>query len=76
MINHEYGFEDDDVDVGTLEKANALMELMPKNLGLPCCKFRDFINLFTPRNFKIINMEEQIEMGLTGLIRLSLNRFR
>jgi methionine-gamma-lyase len=65
------------LDVGTLEKANALMELMQrKKLGIPCCELRLLQNLFSAPGTSTsseIPMEEQIEMGLTdGLIRFSI----
>jgi methionine-gamma-lyase len=78
MINHEYGFGGMmTLDVGTLEKANALMELMQeKNLGYLAVSLGFYKTLFSAPGTSTsseIPMEEQIEMGLTdGLIRFSI----
>ena len=78
MINHEYGFGGMmTLDVGTLEKANALMELMQeKNLGYLAVSLGFYKTLFSAPGTSTsseIPMEEQIEMGLSdGLIRFSI----
>ena len=78
MINPEYGFGGMmTLDVGTLAKANALMELMQtKNLGYLAVSLGFYKTLFSAPGTSTsseIPMEEQIEMGLTdGLIRFSI----
>jgi methionine-gamma-lyase len=78
MINHEYGYGGMmTIDVGTLEKANALMELMQaKNLGYLAVSLGFYKTLFSAPGTSTsseIPMDEQIEMGLTdSLIRFSI----
>ncbi|KGO83455.1 cystathionine beta-lyase [Flavobacterium beibuense F44-8] len=78
MINPEYGFGGMmTVDVGSLDKANELMELMQhKNLGYLAVSLGFYKTLFSAPGTSTsseIPMEEQIEMGLTdGLIRFSI----
>jgi methionine-gamma-lyase len=78
MINPEYGFGGMlTIDVGSLEKANALMELMQhRNLGYLAVSLGFYKTLFSAPGSSTsseIPMEEQIEMGLTdGLIRFSI----
>jgi methionine-gamma-lyase len=78
MINPEYGFGGMmTLDVGTLEKANELMELMQqRNLGYLAVSLGFYKTLFSAPGTSTsseIPMEEQIEMGLTdGLIRFSI----
>lgn len=78
MINPEYGFGGMlTIDAGTLEKANALMELMQeRNLGYLAVSLGFYKTLFSAPGSSTsseIPMEEQIEMGLTdGLIRFSI----
>ena len=65
------------VDVGSLEKANALMELMQKeNLGYLAVSLGFYKTLFSAPGTSTsseIPLEEQQEMGLTdGLIRFSV----
>ena len=78
MIDPEYGFGGMmTLDVGTLEKANALMELMQeKNLGYLAVSLGFYKTLFSAPGTSTsseIPMQEQIEMGLTdGLIRFSI----
>ncbi|MFV8328218.1 aminotransferase class I/II-fold pyridoxal phosphate-dependent enzyme [Flavobacterium sp. ZS1P14] len=78
MINPEYGFGGMmTLDVGTLEKANELMELMQaKNLGYLAVSLGFYKTLFSAPGTSTsseIPMQEQIEMGLTdGLIRFSI----
>ena len=78
MINHEYGFGGMmTLDIGTLEKANALMELMQeKNLGYLAVSLGFYKTLFSAPGTSTsseIPLEEQKEMGLTdGLIRFSI----
>jgi methionine-gamma-lyase len=65
------------LDVGSLEKANELMELMQhKNLGYLAVSLGFYKTLFSAPGTSTsseIPMEEQIEMGLTdGLIRFSI----
>ena len=78
MINPEYGFGGMmTIDVGTLEKANELMELMQeRNLGYLAVSLGFYKTLFSaPRTSTSseIPLEEQKEMGLTdGLIRFSI----
>lgn len=78
MINHEYGFGGMmTVDVGTLDKANELMELMQeRNLGYLAVSLGFYKTLFSAPGTSTsseIPLEEQKEMGLTdGLIRFSI----
>lgn len=78
MINPEYGFGGMmTLDVGTLDKANELMELMQhRNLGYLAVSLGFYKTLFSAPGTSTsseIPMEEQIEMGLTdGLIRFSI----
>ncbi len=78
MINHEFGFGGMmTVDAGSLDKANALMELMQhKNLGYLAVSLGFYKTLFSAPGTSTsseIPMEEQKEMGLTdGLIRFSI----
>ena len=78
MINAEYGFGGMmTLDVGTLAKANALMELMQsKNLGYLAVSLGFYKTLFSAPGTSTsseIPINEQIEMGLTdGLIRFSI----
>ena len=78
MMNEEYGFGGMlTIDVGTLEKANALMELMQKkNLGYLAVSLGFYKTLFSAPGTSTsseIPEEEQKEMGLTGgLIRFSI----
>ena len=78
MINQEYGFGGMmTLDVGTLAKANALMELMQsKNLGYLAVSLGFYKTLFSAPGTSTsseIPLQEQIEMGLTdGLIRFSI----
>lgn len=78
MINPEYGFGGMmTLDVGTLAKANALMELMQaKNLGYLAVSLGFYKTLFSAPGTSTsseIPMEEQTAMGLTdGLIRFSI----
>lgn len=78
MINKEYGFGGMmTVDVGTLDKANALMELMQnRNLGYLAVSLGFYKTLFSAPGTSTsseIPLEEQKEMGLTdGLIRFSI----
>ena len=78
MINPEYGFGGMmTLDVGSIEKANTLMELMQsKNLGYLAVSLGFYKTLFSaPGSLTSseIPVEEQIEMGLTdGLIRFSI----
>ena len=78
MINPEYGFGGMmTLDVGTLAKANALMELMQsKNLGYLAVSLGFYKTLFSTPGTSTsseIPVDEQIEMGLTdGLIRFSI----
>lgn len=78
MINPEYGFGGMmTLDVGTLDKANALMELMQtKNLGYLAVSLGFYKTLFSAPGTSTsseIPMDEQKEMGLTdGLIRFSI----
>ena len=78
MINPEYGFGGMmTIDAGSLEKANALMELMQKrNLGYLAVSLGFYKTLFSAPGSSTsseIPMEEQKEMGLTdGLIRFSI----
>ena len=78
MINNEYGFGGMmTMDVGSLEKANELMELMQnKNLGYLAVSLGFYKTLFSAPGSSTsseIPLEEQKEMGLTdGLIRFSI----
>ena len=78
MINHEYGFGGMmTLDVGSLDKANELMELMQhRNLGYLAVSLGFYKTLFSAPGTSTsseIPLEEQIEMGLTdGLIRFSI----
>ncbi|HMI08059.1 MAG TPA: aminotransferase class I/II-fold pyridoxal phosphate-dependent enzyme [Flavobacterium sp.] len=78
MINPEYGFGGMmTVDVGSLDKANELMELMQqKNLGYLAVSLGFYKTLFSAPGTSTsseIPLEEQEEMGLTdGLIRFSI----
>src|SRR5690606_3614953 len=78
MINPEYGFGGMmTIDVGTLDKANELMELMQhRNLGYLAVSLGFYKTLFSAPGTSTsseIPMDEQKEMGLTdGLIRFSI----
>ena len=78
MINPEYGFGGMmTVDVGSLAKANELMEMMQaKNLGYLAVSLGFYKTLFSAPGTSTsseIPLNEQIEMGLTdGLIRFSI----
>jgi methionine-gamma-lyase len=78
QMNSEYGFGGlMTLDVGSLDKANALMELMQKeNLGYLAVSLGFYKTLFSAPGTSTsseIPMEEQEEMGLTdGLIRFSI----
>ena len=78
MIHKEYGFGGMmTLDVGTLEKANELMELMQhENLGYLAVSLGFYKTLFTASGTSTsseIPEEEQKEMGLSnGLIRFSI----
>jgi len=78
MINPEYGFGGMlTIDVGSLDKANTLMELMQeKNLGYLAVSLGFYKTLFSAPGSSTsseIPVEEQAEMGLTdGLIRFSI----
>ncbi|MEZ4874612.1 MAG: aminotransferase class I/II-fold pyridoxal phosphate-dependent enzyme [Flavobacteriaceae bacterium] len=78
MMNPEYGFGGMmTVDVGNLDKANELMELMQKrNLGYLAVSLGFYKTLFSAPGTSTsseIPEEEQMEMGLTdGLIRFSI----
>ncbi len=78
MINPEYGFGGMmTIDVGSLDKANELMELMQeKNLGYLAVSLGFYKTLFSAPGTSTsseIPLEEQQEMGLTdGLIRFSI----
>ena len=78
MINPEYGFGGMmTIDVGTLDKANALMELMQsRNLGYLAVSLGFYKTLFSTPGTSTsseIPLEEQAEIGLTdGLIRFSI----
>ena len=78
MINIEYGFGGMmTMDVGTLDKANELMELMQnRNLGYLAVSLGFYKTLFSAPGTSTsseIPMEEQKSMGLTdGLIRFSI----
>jgi methionine-gamma-lyase len=78
MMNAEYGFGGMlTIDVGSLEKANELMERMQhKNLGYLAVSLGFYKTLFSAPGSSTsseISVEEQKEMGLTdGLIRFSI----
>jgi len=78
MMNTEYGFGGMlTVDVGSLDKANELMELMQeKNLGYLAVSLGFYKTLFSAPGSSTsseIPEEEQAEMGLSdGLIRFSI----
>ncbi|UAB80456.1 aminotransferase class I/II-fold pyridoxal phosphate-dependent enzyme [Marixanthomonas sp. SCSIO 43207] len=78
MMNHEYGYGGMlTVDVGSLDKANELMELMQeRNLGYLAVSLGFYKTLFSAPGTSTsseIPEEEQAEMGLTdGLIRFSI----
>jgi methionine-gamma-lyase len=78
MMNPEYGFGGMmTIDVGSLDKANELMELMQKrNLGYLAVSLGFYKTLFSSPGTSTsseIPEEEQKEMGLTdGLIRFSI----
>lgn len=78
MINEEYGFGGMmTVDVGTLDKANELMELMQnRNLGYLAVSLGFYKTLFSAPGTSTsseIPLDEQKEMGLSdGLIRFSI----
>lgn len=78
MMNEEYGFGGMlTVDVGSLNKANELMELMQeRNLGYLAVSLGFYKTLFSAPGTSTsseIPAEEQLEMGLTdGLIRFSI----
>lgn len=78
LMNEEYGFGGMlTLDVGSLEKANQLMELMQKrNLGYLAVSLGFYKTLFSAPGTSTsseISEEEQKEMGLTdGLIRFSI----
>lgn len=78
MINAEYGYGGMlTIDVGTLDKANELMELMQsRNLGYLAVSLGFYKTLFSAPGTSTsseIPLEEQQEMGLTdGLIRFSI----
>lgn len=78
MMNSAYGFGGLlTIDVGSLEKANALMELMQhENLGYLAVSLGFYKTLFSAPGTSTsseIPEEEQIEMGLSdGLIRFSI----
>ncbi|CAL2104655.1 Cystathionine beta-lyase [Tenacibaculum sp. 190130A14a] len=78
MMNKEYGFGGMlTIDAGSLDKANALMELMQeRNLGYLAVSLGFYKTLFSAPGTSTsseIPEEEQVEMGLTdGLIRFSI----
>ncbi|MBT8315879.1 MAG: aminotransferase class I/II-fold pyridoxal phosphate-dependent enzyme [Maribacter sp.] len=78
LMNHEYGFGGlMTIDVGSLEKANELMELMQKEkLGYLAVSLGFYKTLFSAPGSSTsseIPIEEQKEMGLSdGLIRFSI----
>ena len=78
MMNTEYGFGGMlTIDVGSLDKANSLMELMQqKNLGYLAVSLGFYKTLFSAPGSSTsseIPEEEQKEMGLSdGLIRFSI----
>ena len=78
MMNPEYGYGGMmTIDVGSLERANALMELMQeRNLGYLAVSLGFYKTLFSAPGTSTsseIPEDEQAEMGLTdGLIRFSI----
>jgi methionine-gamma-lyase len=78
MMNKEYGFGGMlTVDIGSLEKANQLMEMMQhENLGYLAVSLGFYKTLFSAPGTSTsseIPEEEQLEMGMTdGLIRFSI----
>lgn len=78
MLNTEYGFGGMmTIDVGTLDKANSLMELMQsKNLGYLAVSLGFYKTLFSAPGTSTsseIPLDEQKEIGLSdGLIRFSI----
>ncbi|WP_426430700.1 aminotransferase class I/II-fold pyridoxal phosphate-dependent enzyme [Winogradskyella sp. HB-48] len=78
MMNEKYGFGGMlTIDVGSLDKANALMELMQeRNLGYLAVSLGFYKTLFSAPGSSTsseIPEEEQAEMGLSdGLIRFSI----
>ncbi len=78
MMNAEYGFGGMlTIDVGSLDKANQLMELMQhKNLGYLAVSLGFYKTLFSAPGTSTsseIPEDEQLEMGLSdGLIRFSI----
>ena len=78
MYNEEYGFGGIlTLDVGTVEKANELMELMQKeNLGYLAVSLGFYKTLFSAPGTSTsseIPEDEQEEMGLSeGIIRFSI----
>ncbi|WP_370104782.1 PLP-dependent transferase, partial [Winogradskyella sp.] len=78
MMNEKYGFSGMlTIDVGTLDKANALMELMQeRNLGYLAVSLGFYKTLFSAPGSSTsseIPEDEQAEMGLNnGLIRFSI----
>ena len=78
MMNEEYGFGGMlTIDVGSLDKANALMEMMQeRNLGYLAVSLGFYKTLFSAPGSSTsseIPEEEQKEMGLSdGLIRFSI----
>ncbi|WP_245725316.1 aminotransferase class I/II-fold pyridoxal phosphate-dependent enzyme [Paenimyroides marinum] len=78
MYNNEYGFGGMlTIDVGTLEKANAVMELMQeRNVGYLAVSLGFYKTLFSAPGTSTsseIPADEQLEMGLSnGLIRFSI----
>lgn len=78
MMNEDYGFGGMlTLDVGSLDKANELMELMQeRNLGYLAVSLGFYKTLFSAPGTSTsseIPMEEQVEMGLgDGLIRFSI----
>lgn len=78
MMNEKYGYGGMlTIDVGTLDKANALMELMQeRNLGYLAVSLGFYKTLFSAPGSSTsseIPEEEQVKMGLSdGLIRFSI----
>jgi methionine-gamma-lyase len=78
MYNKEYGFGGImTIDVGTIEKANELMELMQKeNLGYLAVSLGFYKTLFSASGTSTsseIPAEEQVKMGLSnGIVRFSI----